>query len=79
MANKKFNKIIEQYELRLAYYAMTMAWREHFFVHCSDMLMLEPTKKNNYIWAFVDVSGYSEKDIKGAEEAVNAIEQDYVE
>ena len=76
---KNFRKIINRYEERLAYYAMTIAWREHFFVMCSDILMLEPDKKNNYIWALVDLTGYDEESIRGAEQQLIAIEKDYIE
>lgn len=75
---RNFNKIIDYYETRLAYWEILLAWRENFLVLCSDILLLEPTKKNNYIWALIDLSGYDEVSIKGAEQQLIAIEKGYI-
>ena len=76
---RNFNKTIDYYKIRLVYWEILLACRDNFFVYCSDMLMLEPNKKNNYIWALVDLSGYDEESIKGAEQQLIALEKGYTE
>ena len=50
----------------------------HDFV-TDDMFFLEPNKRNNYLWVFVDVETFSELDIKGVRQQLIALEKGYVE
>ena len=44
-----------------------------------NMLFLEPNKRNNYLWVFVDVETFSELDVKGVRQQLISLEKGYVE
>ena len=70
MKNNYYNK----WRLNIALFEASVAL--HDFC-TNDMLFLEPNKRNNYIWALVDVTNYSELDIKGINQQLLALEKDY--
>ena len=57
-------------------------WEASFALHdfvTDDMFFLEPNKRNNYLWAFVDVETFSELDVKGVRQQLISLEKGYVE
>lgn len=73
------SKIIDDLKFRLACWEAHCSLMWDFCSCCTDMLLLEPSKENNYIWVIADLSGYDKEDIDGAEQQLIAIEKDYVE
>ena len=65
-------------KLTLALYESSNSLRNDFCSCCKEILFLEPNEKNNYIWAIVDLTGYDQESIKGAEQQLIAIEKDYI-
>ena len=56
-------------------------WEASIALHdfaTDDMLYIEPNKRNNYLWAFVDITDFSELDIKGVRQQLLSLEKGYI-
>lgn len=65
-------------KLTIALFEASHSLRNDFCSCVEELLFLEPSKKNNYIWALADLTGYSNADINGAIQQLEAIEKGYI-
>ena len=71
-------KFYKDPKLTIALFEASYSLMNDFCSCVENLLFLEPSKKNNYIWALADLTGYSDDDINGAIQQLEAIEKGYI-